>query len=90
MKMNEYKPTKGFFDLRNFNIPNKTTFKKLAKIQTVLIYEAKKYSRYTKEQIEANKISFMEFQEYHAQFQIILLGYGENDHKAQYKLNLKP
>ncbi len=85
MELNRYIPPKGFYDLRDFNIPNKTIFKKLAKMQSVLASVNTQWQGYTKEQKEANKLNFGNWQNTSADLQQILFSFGE---KSQYKLSL--
>lgn len=86
MEPNNYIPLKGFYDLQDFNIPNKTVFNKLAKIQLTLASVNTQWQGYTKEQKEANKLNFINWQNASAELQQILFSYGE---KSQYKLDLK-
>ena len=85
MELNSYKPLKGFYDLRDFNIPNKTIFNKLAKMQLTLASVNTQWQGYTKEQKEANKLNFRNWQNASAELQQILFSFGE---LPQYKLNL--
>jgi len=74
-KVNRYSPPKGFYDLRDFNIPNNTIFMKLAKIQLTLASVNKQWISYTKEQKETNRIYFRNWQEASGQLQQILFSY---------------
>lgn len=85
MAIKKYSPPKGFYDLRDFNIPSKMIFDKLAKIQRVLSLVNKQWMKYTKSQRNANRDSHSKWQNLSGEYQQILFSYGE---KAQCKLEL--
>ncbi|KKM79870.1 hypothetical protein LCGC14_1345600 [marine sediment metagenome] len=81
----EYTPPKGFYDLRDFNIPNKTILKKLVRIQLALAAVNKQWMGYTKDQRKANSTYIEGWKEASSEMQQVLFSYGE---KAQTSLEL--
>jgi len=82
VEIEQYSPPKGFYDLRDFNIPNKTIFKKLVKIQLTIASVNKQWQKLTKKQKEVNNCIFVHWQNASAELQMILFSYGKKDHKT--------
>ena len=80
MNINKYKPYKGFYDLREFDISDEM-FRKLWKIQKYL-YESSKNKEYLKEK---NPIQWLELKKVSGEYQRILLIHNmkENRNKEQ-------
>ncbi len=73
---NKYTPIKGFYDLRNYNIPNNKIFKTLWETQETLKRQQDLYFSLSKENQKANKLNWDNLKKLSALYQHELFKYS--------------